>query len=114
VMLFEYVADVVEVKIGEGEVVDIGGVFVGEDSLFSIVEAVGVGDGEVQEKKVDRGIGEESVACDKESAIVAGVLAEIAVLVGRRAGAVSEEVLRVEPKIAERTDEIDRERAVWG
>ncbi len=71
-----------EVAVGEGQVVDVGGVFGAEGFFLAVVEAVGMRDGHMQEEKVDGGVCEESVACGNEASIVAGVLANVAAFIG--------------------------------
>ena len=112
VVLFEELAHVGEVAVGQREIVDVGGVPGAEGFFAAVVEAVGVRDGHVQEEKVDGGVGEVDVARGEEIAVVGGVLTDVAGLVGGCTRAAAEEVFGVEPETAEGAEEIDRERAV--
>lgn len=113
ILLFEELTDVCQITVSEGEVVDVGGVFGAEDLLVAIVETVRMGDREMQEQEVDRGVGEICVTGGAETAIVAEVLADIAGFVGGGAGTATEEMLCIEPEVAKGADKVDCERTVW-
>lgn len=114
VLLLKEPADVGEVAVGQSEVVDVGGVFVAKGFLAAVIETIGMGDWKVQKEEVNGRIGEVGVARGEELAVVTGVLADVAILVGGGAGSIAEEVLCVEPEIAKGAKQVDSQRAVWG
>ena len=59
------------------------------------------------------GSAEEGISGGKEFLIVAGVLADVAMLVGGRTGTVAEEMFGIEPEVVERTKEIHRQESGW-
>src|ERR1700678_4263192 len=112
VLLFEKLADMRKVAVGQSEVIDVGGVCGAESFLLAVVEAVGMGDRHVQIEKVDGGIGEKRVASHTKPVVVAGVLADIAAFISRGPGTAPEEMFGVEPEVVKWPEQINRQRAV--
>ena len=96
VLLVEEKANVSEILVAECKVVDIRRV-PSSNSLFSaVVEAVGVWNGHVEEKKINGRICKVGVPGGKEFAIVGRVLTDVSRLLGGGAKPMSEKVFRIE------------------
>jgi len=101
-LLVEKLVDVAEILVAEREIIDVRGVSVGESLLFAVVKAVGVRNRHMEEEEGNGRVGEVGVACGDELAVVGGVLADVAVLVGGTARPVFEEMFGVEKQVTER------------
>ena len=112
VLLLEELADVSEVEVGEGEVVEVGAVGVGEGVCVSIVDGVGVGDGQVEEDEVGGGVGEEPVGGGEEVSVVLEVELGVAGDVDGGANPLSEEGTREGKESGGGLEEQARERLV--
>lgn len=77
-LLFQDLADVGEVFIGEGEVVEVGGLVVWEGVGAAVVEAEGVGDGHVEVEEGGAGIGQGGVTGGEEGLVVGAVAVDVA------------------------------------
>ena len=86
VLLLEEGADVGEVGVGEGEVVEVGGMVGGEGGGVAVVDSAGMGDGQVQEEEGEGGVGELGIGGGEDIVVLGDVAEDFAGVHGVVAG----------------------------